>query len=55
MLTDAYVGWWVGGFGKIRCLRNIWTAPKESEMIFCLPLSLSVLISAQIKIVTIGD
>ena len=27
MLTDAYVGGLVGGFVKIRCLRNIWTAP----------------------------
>ena len=29
LLTDAYVGGWVGGFVKIRGLRNIWTTPEN--------------------------
>ena len=28
LLTDAYVGGWVGGYGEIPCLRNMWMTPK---------------------------
>ena len=34
MLTVAYVGGWVGGFGKILCLRNMWMTPKVTGNIY---------------------
>ena len=34
LLTDAYMRGGVGGFGKIPCLRNMWTTPKLLPQFF---------------------